>query len=71
MQPVFVIIASTFLFHERPGVKKLVCAGVAAMFIGTLLGLVVHKKIPADIFGKVIYAIVGIGGIWIIVSHLM
>lgn len=49
----------------------MVGAGIIAMFIGTLLGLAVHKKIPADVFGKVIYAFVGIGGVWIIVSHLM
>lgn len=49
----------------------LVGAGVIAMFAGTLLGLVVHDKIPASAFGKVIYAFVGIGGVWIIVSHLM
>ena len=48
----------------------LVGAGVIAMFAGTLLGLVVHDKIPASAFGKVIYAFVGIGGVWIIVSHL-
>ena len=49
----------------------LVGAGIAAMFAGTLLGLVIHDKIPASVFGKVIYAFVGIGGVWIIVSHLM
>ena len=49
----------------------LVGAGVIAMFAGTLLGLVVHDKIPASAFGKVIYAFVGIGGLWIIVSHLI
>jgi uncharacterized membrane protein YuzA (DUF378 family) len=40
------------------------------MFAGTLLGLVIHGRIPASVFGKVIYAFVGIGGVWIIVSHL-
>ena len=49
----------------------LVAAGVIAMFAGTLLGLVIHDRIPASVFGKVIYAFVGIGGLWIIVSHLI
>jgi len=49
----------------------LVAAGLVALIAGTLLGLVIHDRIPADAFGKVIYAFVGIGGIWIIVSHLM
>ena len=49
----------------------MVGAGIVAMLAGTLLGLVIHDKIPASVFGKVIYAFVGIGGVWIIVSHLM
>ena len=49
----------------------LVGAGLIAMFAGTLLGLVIHDKIPSSVFGKIIYAFVGIGGIWIIVSHLL
>ena len=49
----------------------MVGAGVIALLAGTLLGLKIHKLIPAEIFGKVIYSFVGIGGIWIIVSHLL
>ncbi len=49
----------------------MVCAGIAAMVAGTLLGLAVHDRIPSEVFGKVIYAFVGIGGLWIIVSHLL
>jgi uncharacterized membrane protein YuzA (DUF378 family) len=49
----------------------MVGAGTAALIAGTLLGLVIHDKIPSAIFGKVIYAFVGIGGIWIIVSHML
>lgn len=48
----------------------LVGAGVTAMLAGTLLGLVIHDRIPSEVFGKVIYAFVGVGGVWIIVSHL-
>ena len=46
-------------------------AGVAALIAGTLLGLAVHDRIPSGVFGRVIYAFVGIGGLWIIISHLM
>ena len=49
----------------------LVICGIIAMLAGTLFGLVIHEKIPSDSFGKVIYAFVGIGGIWIILSHLL
>jgi uncharacterized membrane protein YfcA len=49
----------------------MVGAGIIAMLAGTLLGLVIHNRIPASVFGKVIYAFVGIGGVWIIVSHLL
>lgn len=49
----------------------LIGAGVIALAAGTLLGLVIHDKISSDIFGKVIYAFVGVSGIWIIVSHLV
>ena len=48
-----------------------ICAGAAAQIVGMFLGLVIHEKIPAEIFGRVIYAFVGIGGAWIIVSHLL
>ena len=49
----------------------MVGAGIIAMLAGTLLGLVIHNRIPASVFGQVIYAFVGIGGVWIIVSHLL
>ena len=48
----------------------MVCAGTVAMAAGTGLGLLIHGKIPAALFGKIIYAFVGIGGLWIILSHL-
>ena len=48
----------------------LVGAGTAALAAGTFLGLAIHDRIPAAMFGKVIYAFVGIGGLWIIISHL-
>lgn len=49
----------------------MVGSGLIGMTAGTLLGLVIHDRIPADKFGKVIYAFVGFGGLWIIVSHLL
>ena len=66
-----VLIISLVLHRLDMADLPLVGAGVVAMFTGTLLGLVIHDKIPASVFGKVIYAFVGIGGVWIIVSHLM
>ena len=47
----------------------MVGAGIAAMIAGTLAGLVIHDRIPSDVFGKVIYAFVGIGGVWLIVNY--
>lgn len=66
-----ILIISLALGRLDAGDLPLVLAGAAAMIAGTLLGLVVHRKIPSDIFGKVIYAFVGIGGVWIIVGHLI
>ena len=66
-----VLVISLVMRRLSIGDLPLVGAGVAAMFVGTLLGLVIHDKIPASVFGKVIYAFVGIGGVWIIVSHLI
>ena len=45
-------------------------AGLIGLTAGTLLGLAIHRRIPVNLFGKVIYAFVGIGGIWIIITHL-
>ena len=68
-----IVILAISLFLGRLDMADLpmVGAGIAAMLAGTLLGLVIHDRIPASVFGKVIYAFVGIGGVWIIVSHLM
>ena len=49
----------------------MVGAGAAALIAGTLLGLVIHDRIPSAVFGRVIYAFVGIGGLWIIASHML
>ena len=68
---IVVLVISLFLGRLDMADLPMVGAGIAAMLAGTLLGLVIHDKIPASVFGKVIYAFVGIGGIWIIVSHLM
>ena len=61
------LVLGRLVFADLP----LVGAGVIAMFAGTLLGLVIHDKIPSSVFGRVIYAFVGIGGVWIIASHLL
>ena len=52
------------------GFLPLIGAGAAGLGAGSFLGLLIHDRIPADRFGRVIYAFVGIGGFWIIVTHL-
>ncbi len=66
-----ILFISFFLGRLDMADLPMVGAGLIAMFAGTLLGLVIHDRIPSSIFGKVIYAFVGIGGVWIIVSHLL
>lgn len=66
-----VLFISLFLHRLDMADLPMVGAGIVAMLAGTLLGLVIHDKIPASVFGKVIYAFVGVGGVWIIVSHMM
>ena len=68
---IVVLMISLFLGRLDMADLPMVGAGIVAMLAGTLLGLVIHDKIPASVFGKVIYAFVGIGGVWIIVSHLI
>ena len=68
---IVVLLISLFLGRLDMADLPMVGAGIIAMLAGTLLGLVIHDRIPSSVFGKVIYAFVGIGGIWIIVSHLM
>ena len=66
-----VLFISLFLRRLDMADLPMVGAGIVAMLAGTLLGLVIHDKIPASVFGKVIYAFVGVGGVWIIVSHMI
>ena len=68
---IVVLVISLFLGRLDMADLPMVGTGIVAMLAGTLLGLVIHDKIPSSVFGKVIYAFVGIGGIWIIVSHLL
>ena len=65
------MIISLVLGRLDMGDVPMVGAGVVALLAGTLLGLRIHDQIPSEIFGKVIYSFVGIGGIWIIVSRLL
>ncbi len=48
----------------------LILTGWVAMFIGTLLGQVAFRKIDAKIFNKIVYAVVGLNGLWILLSHI-
>ena len=66
-----IVIISLVLGRLDMGDVPMVGAGVVALLAGTLLGLRIHDQIPSEIFGKVIYSFVGIGGIWIIVSRLL
>ena len=68
---IVVLVISIILSRLDVGDLPMVGAGAVALMAGTLLGLVIHKKIPSDVFGKVIYAFVGVGGLWIIISHLL
>ncbi len=65
-----ILFISLLLGRLGTGDLPLVGAGVVGLAAGTYLGLLIHDKIPADAFGKVIYAFVGIGGLWIILGHL-
>ena len=66
-----ILTISLLLRRLNAGDLPMICAGTIAMIAGTFLGLYVHKKIPSELFGKFIYAFVGIGGLWIIISHLI
>ena len=66
-----ILVISLVLGRLELADLSMVGAGTAALIAGTLLGLALHDRIPSEVFGKVIYAFVGIGGIWIIVSHLL
>lgn len=66
-----ILVISLVLGRLEVADLPLVGAGTAALLAGTLLGLAIHDRIPAEVFGKVIYTFVGIGGIWIIISHLL
>lgn len=45
--------------------------GWVAMLLGTALGLIIFKKFSKDLFRKIIYAFVGLNGVWIVVSKLL
>ena len=66
-----ILVISLILRRLDMADLPMVIYGAIAMIAGTLFGLVIHEKIPSDSFGKVIYAFVGIGGLWIIISHMM
>ena len=68
---IVVLVISIALGRLDMADLPMVGAGVIALAAGTLLGLHIHDRIPASVFGKVIYAFVGIGGVWIIIGHLL
>lgn len=44
--------------------------GWVFMILGTVIGLILFKRISKELFRKIIYAFVGLNGIWIVVSNL-
>lgn len=61
------IINGSIVLSDAP----MIGIGWIFMIIGTILGLMLFKKISKDIFRKIIYAFVGLNGAWIIVSNLL
>lgn len=41
------------------------------MLLGTFAGLVLFKKLSKEVFRKIIYAFVGINGLWIVIQHFL
>ena len=68
---ILILIISIVLGRLSLGDLPVMAGGLAALLIGTFLGLYIFKKLPAEGFSRIIYSFVGIGGIWIIVSHLI
>ena len=68
---IVILVISLVLGRLNMADLPLIGAGVVALAVGTLLGLVIHDRISQDVFGKVIYSFVGVSGVWIIVSHLL
>lgn len=67
---IMILIISILMGRLHMTDMPLIGAGAAGLGAGSFLGLLIHDRIPADRFGRVIYAFVGIGGLWIIVTHL-
>ena len=68
---ILVLIISFILGRLTLADLPVMAAGVVSLFIGTFLGLYIFKKLPAKGFSRIIYAFVGIGGVWMIISHLI
>lgn len=68
---VLVVIISLILGRLTLADVPVMGVGAAALLIGTVLGLYIFKKLPAKGFSRIIYAFVGISGIWMIVSHVL
>ena len=49
----------------------LISIGWGFMFLGTFVGIRLFRRLSRELFRKVIYAFVGINGIWIIIQHLL
>ena len=49
----------------------LIATGWVAMLIGTAVGQVAFKKIDAKLFNRLVYVVVGLNGLWIVLSRLL
>lgn len=61
------ILNKSIILSDAP----LIGIGWICMLAGTFLGLILFKKFSKEVFKKVIYAFVGLNGIWIIVNNLL
>lgn len=59
------VMTKSLVFEDVP----VILLGWVAMFLGTFLGLKVLKRIETGLLKKIIYAFIGLNGIWIILSH--
>ena len=61
------IINGSIVMSDVP----LISLGWVFMIVGTGMGLMLFKKFSKETFRKIIYAFVGLNGIWIIISNLI
>lgn len=48
-----------------------ILTSIVGLVIGIILGSLIFKKINGVLFEKIVYALVGLNGLWIIISHFL